>query len=867
MAFSGSSTVLSGDGPVVKSTFRSTFILPVIADIEALQGGSAITMAGLSADPALASTSRIMTRTAGATYYTTINDIALKVPGITGTWITAVVLGLAGDGITDDAPALQRGFDTYAGTGAVFYLKSVHSNNQFLLRGRVRQPSGITVICASPFLLKADGGYDIRGERAYAANRDAFRLGGAITAGATSITVDTSPYGGGNVSTFFAVGDVLEIQGKLDSAGSPQLAQREILHVTSVTDPATLGVSAATYGYSVTYTAGEYQAAWGTINRTLIKKCVSARLSANGDEGVNRLSIVSGDIGKIAVGDDVLLEDDKIASDNLGTATGRLHREPGRIAAALAGDLTTHLRTDHRIEHALETAYRARVSKINVVRNSSVSGATFLFGEAPALSPAPIAHPLRVAFASECAISDCTIPNTDNFGTRGCFRFELSRGCLGTNLNVRRPKYVGAGEGLGVSIAYCRGVNVESGFYDGVRSAFEFTGATSCSARSPVAADTGMAAVVFSGLEEVGCVVFDAQVTGGIHSLEVDGRNPPVMECGSTTNLGTTEACGLRGGRFQGFRSEDGINHVPVIRFRPGSAYCFVDGAEFDDIGALFKHEDTTGAGSTLIASHNAILDTRVNFCFGWLAQIDGRANGATIDTLNDILIDGLTVINATKGFDLKRCTGVTIRDCTLTEVTTSAGAPYVITADTVTDLCVDDNRFDGWLRGISLSSCGNTWRVLENDFGTLGEYVILNDVGGNDGGLWSDNVAQGTPNANLRSLRAGGSAFREFPRLAGPVSLADDTLLTLTPPRSVGMAYVQENEDVNIFARLIYFTVAPSGTPGLQYSDETSNMAFTAGDISAGGTDGKFNVSVYGGNLQLRNRLGSTIVVDFAYL
>ena len=79
----------------------------------------------------------------------------------------------------------------------------------------------------------------------------------------------------------------------------------------------------------------------------------------------------------------------------------------------------------------------------------------------------------------------------------------------------------------------------------------------------------------------------------------MDGRNPPVMECGSTTNLGTTEACGLQGGRFRDFRSEDGINHVPVIRFRPGSTYCFVDGAEFDDIGALFKHEDTTGAGSS----------------------------------------------------------------------------------------------------------------------------------------------------------------------------------------------------------------------------------------------------------------------------
>lgn len=865
MAFSGSSTVLSGDGPVVKSTFRSTFILPVIADIEALQGGSAITMAGLSADPALASTSRIMTRTAGATYYTTINDIALKVPGITGTWITAVVLGLAGDGITDDAPALQRGFDTYAGTGAVFYLKSVHSNNQFLLRGRVRQPSGITVICASPFLLKADGGYDIRGERAWYANRDAFRIGSAISAAATTISIDTAPYGGGAVSTFFSVGDQIEIWGKLDSAGSPQVAQREVVRVTSVTDPATLGVTATQYAYSVSYASDEYQAAWGLVNRTLIKRIAQARLASDAAVGDNVLTINSSDIGNLAVGDDVIVEDNKIASDYLGTGTGRLHRECARIAAAISGDTSSKLRLGHRLEHDISTAYAGRITKLNVVRNSSLSGATFLFGEAPTLSPNPIKHPFRMTFATECSVNECVIPNTDSYGTRGCFRFEVSRGCVGSNLNVRSPKYVGADEGLGIHLAYCKGVNIEGGYFDGVRNAVTIDGSSGCLVRSPVISNTVAEAFHFSGLEETGCIIFDAQGEGGVQWPGGDGRNPSVVNFGST-NLGAVRFCGMIGGRFRGYRAEDGVNHNPVVRFLPGASRCFIDGTQFDDIGALLYHVDTPDYGA-VVATDCALLDVRVNGCVGYLAEVDGRANGAGIDTLNGMLIDGMVVTGATKGFKLARATGVTIRDCTLTEVTTSAGAPYVITADTVTDLCVDDNRFDGWLRGISLSSCGNTWRVLENDFGTLGEYVILNDVGGNDGGLWSDNVAQGTPNANLRSLRAGGSAFKEFPRLAGPVSLADDATLTLTPPRSVGMGYVQENEDVNIFARLIYFTVAPSGTPGLQYSDETSNMAFTAGDISAGGTDGKFNVSVYGGNLQLRNRLGSTIVVDFAYL
>ena len=107
-----------------------------------------------------------------------------------------------------------------------------------------------------------------------------------------------------------------------------------------------------------------------------------------------------------------------------------------------------------------------------------------------------------------------------------------------------------------------------------------------------------------------------------------------------------------------------------------------------------------------------------------------------------------------------------------------------------------------------------------------LGEYVILNDVGGNDGGLWSDNVAQGAECQSAQPARGRlGVQGVPAPR-AGPVSLADDTLLTLTPPRSVGMAYHAGERDVNIFARLIYFTVAPSGTPGPQYSGQTSNMA-----------------------------------------
>ena len=148
-----------------------------------------------------------------------------------------------------------------------------------------------------------------------------------------------------------------------------------------------------------------------------------------------------------------------------------------------------------------------------------------------------------------------------------------------------------------------------------------------------------------------------------------------------------------------GLPPEDGINHVPVIRsgrVRPIALWT-VQSLTTSALCSSTRHH-----GRWLHPDRLAQCDPRYKgqLRFGWLAQIDGRANGATIDTLNDIPIDGLTVINATKGFDLKRCTGVTIRDCTPTEVTTSAGAPYVITADTVTDLCVDDNRFDGWLRG-----------------------------------------------------------------------------------------------------------------------------------------------------------------------
>ena len=50
----------------------------------------------------------------------------------------------------------------------------------------------------------------------------------------------------------------------------------------------------------------------------------SSRLASDAAVGDNVLTINSSDIGNLAVGDDVIVEDNKIASDYLGTGTGRL---------------------------------------------------------------------------------------------------------------------------------------------------------------------------------------------------------------------------------------------------------------------------------------------------------------------------------------------------------------------------------------------------------------------------------------------------------------------------------------------------------------------------------------------------------------
>lgn len=850
----------SGAG-VDKSSTTSQFMGPVITDIERLQAGTSITLSGLSAASSLAAANKLLLRTTTSTVYTTLAQVAAALPGLQGSWLTAGAIGLVGDGSTDDAPALQRALNTYAGTGTVFYLKSTHANNQFYLKGRVRLTSNVTVIFASPVKLAKAAGVDITGALAYVTGRDSFRLLSAASAGATTLSIDTAPHGGGNVSTLFSIGDQLEITGLLDSAGSA--VTREIVYVTAVTDPGTLTISPAlTNSYSVTYSAGDYEANWSAVNRTIIAKVAQARLSSGAAVGDNLVAINSADNSVLTAGDYVLVEDDKKASDVAGSSTSRLHIEPAKVVASFSGDASNTKRLDKRLEHAIETAYRGRLTKVNPVRGATLSAASFVFAESPDVSPSAITYPATITLALDSVMSDCTIPNTDAFGTRGCFVMDRSYGCVMRGMIVRNPRYVGSGEGHGVDMRHSSSCRVEGGVFDSTRHAVQFLGATNCTVQSIEVTNPKHTALDFRGSGEAGCTVLDAIVAAGLQFQDGEGRAPNAIAFGNDATLGGTRRCSVVGGRFTGFKGES-TTHEAAIRFYPQSDRCFVRGAEFNDIGKLLVITDISGQGS-LQATDCALYDVRVDGCADFLVDIDGRANGASTDAVDGFTLEGLTAQNIIKGFKVRRATNFRLIDGECTDVTPDATDKYAVVGDSCTKFFVSGNSFQGFARGVSLTTCGSDWRVLNNDFLDQTEGTVFLDGGGNSGGLWGDNNCHGfTPTQTY-----GGSAAMQNPRLSGAVTIADDAVFTIKPPRNTGLFYLNEtdgsNDGVDVFARCVYWT---TGTAGLQYSDNTSNMEFTTGDITSGGTDGKFVVSVYNGNIMIRNRLGSSYTIDLAFL
>lgn len=841
-------------GPKFVARFRDEFGNPIVSSIAALE--NQLAMGGTAWSGGEVDTSaKTLVAYNGETKPMSLAEI-LQVTGTVQPYVSAQTLGLVGDGVTDDGPALQRGAEQWSAAGGAIFMLKAQPGQSFFFKGTPRGASNVSMIFFSPHTVTATSRLTLQGAPALVSSATGLTLASNAAAGATTMSPLTAPVGGGALSTRLPVDSTVWVTGLRDSCGTP--LQEQWLRITAVDDglgTITFAGQPLSYAFESAYTAGDYEAETGAQNVTLISRMIVARASGNVSAGSNLWPIDPADIGLLTEGDWVLVYDEKRCSDIAGSNNSLINIEIARIVPSVSGDSAASLRLSRYIERDYTTAKFARLIKINPILNASISGATVEFTAAPDA----IVHPFEGRFAIDCEFGNCTVPNTDNYGTKGnAVRWLYSNACKTSGCVHRGARYVSDGEGNGFVLAWSTDCQINDCVSDGARHGIQMLGATNCSYSRNIIQNARHTPIDHHGANSRGCVGYDNVLTASTTYEAAPTKAPPAIVFGNPTLLAGDHRCGLVGGRVKGYKDPTGSSHEGAIQFFPPSTGCFLRGVEFVDIGKWLTFEDIADHG-TLVSSGHRIDDCSVDGCADYLIDGNSRANGAGVDTFVDVQITECEFRNIGKMIRATHADELQISNCRFDEITVNGTYPYVVVLDTCPNFYFSQNTIIGSQSGLHLTSCTGL-RVLRNEFADQTAGTVLYDNGGNTG-VWSDNLSPGyTPSAN----RVGASVLTEGPRLAGKVTLADDTVFSFIPARTHGTVQIWSYNASTVFAMCHFIGVGTADTD-LIAGSTTSNVERAIGALTGTtGTDGKITISAHtNGRLYIENRLGSSIDID----
>ena len=852
-------SVLDAAGPVVKSTVKSGFLDPTrgaIADLEALL---AMTGEQWTAEE-VGTTATALVAFASQTKPMSLAEI-LRIAGSVHPFITAQALGLAGDGVTDDGPALQRGAELWSGRGGAIFMLKALPGQSFYFKGSPRGASNISIICFSPHTVTATSRLKLEGAPATDPAATGLTLISDAAVGDISLQVSTASAGGGLLSSKLQIDDLVGIAGLRDSCGT--VLQEQSVRLTDIdddTETITFADTPLDYAFESTYAAGDYEAVQGTANRTLVSRLVTVLMDSDVDAGENYVPIDISNLGVLTEGDVVIVYDEARCSDLGGSNNSLINIEMARIVPSVSGDTIASYRLSSYLERNYTTAKKARLIKINPIVNASFSGATVEFTEAPVDSHS---HVYEGRFAVDCRFENCTVPNTDDFGTKSnAARFDYSLGCTIDGCVARDARYVDDGEGNAFVLARSTDCQINNCLADGMRHSIQMLTSTNCSFSGNRIENPRHTPIDFHGARDLGCIGYDNHLSGSTTYEASATKSPPAVAFGNPALLAGAHRCGLVGGRIQGFKDASGSSHEGVVQFFPPSTNCFLRGVEFVDIGRWLTFEDVAENGG-LISTGHRIENCSVDACADYLIDGDSRTNGALVDTFTDVQITGGSFRNIGKMIRATHAGELQISNCRFDEITPNNSFPYVAVLDTCANFYFAQNTMVGAKSGLHMSGCTGM-RVLRNEFADQTAGTVFYDNGSNTG-VWADNIYPGyTPSAN----RTGASALSEFPRAAGKVTMADDTAFSVIPPRTHGTVQVWSYNASTLFAMVNFIAV---GTPDADIisGSTTANVQVTTGALAGTtGTDAKFTVSAHASNgrVYFENRLGSSIDIDFSF-
>lgn len=651
------------------------------------------------------------------------------------TLVSREALGLKGDG-TDDSIVLNQKMEEYSEAGgATFYLEPAEGG-QFYFRYPVKVPSFITLVFVGPPVkLHKDARIRIEGDYAETPVTNKFRLLSDASAGSAYLFIDTSPQGGAALSTFFAVGDVVVVRGMSDGAGNS--LQKGEHRITALDDGLRRLTVTPTleFSYEVEYAAGDYEAAFDTVDRTYVTIATRAALTVDGVEGSNTVTVDAAHVGRLAVGDFVIVEDEKLSSDAVSGGSANRIRAEIRQIIDIHGDGTNVVTLNGRLVRAYETTYNARLVVLNPAIRASVQGATVEFTEAPDAR----VHTFEIVRGFGCSIVDCSVPNDDAFGSWGnAFRFFYSVECHMLDCDVRNPKVLTSGNGYGHTFYYSTGCTSTRARASGCRHAILFQGSTQCRALSPIIGDDRLSAIDFHGLGEAECEAVDPIVTGGSRNTP-DATTRTALKFGNTAHRVGPFRCRVLGASVSQYKGTGSR----AVMFEPGTEEGVVRQLQADDIQTLFYFSDNSGA-ATLVAKRCSIEEAVVNGCAGRLIDVHGGRNGSTTKTLEDFTLRDTRIYGASQMIQVRQVAGFKMLRVAVDEHTVDATEPYFCTAIDVTAFRAVGCYLEGLRAGFAMTTCPS-FHISRCDFVDFsGGTIVLQDNDGNTNGRWRYNDAIG---------------------------------------------------------------------------------------------------------------------------
>ena len=660
---------------------------------------------------------------------------------------TSQIPGMSGNGTDDDSVALNTHMAQVSLAGGGLYI--LKADSAFYFKYRVRVPSFINLVFASPIKASAKNGAGLRtdGRLAEFPEINLFRLLEETAAGATTLRVDTGPQGGGVVSDYFRVGDEMIIRGMTD--GAINSLEHETNPITAIDDDtATVTLlDPLQYSYQVSYPAGEYEAVTGTVDRTYITRTVYALLTADAGEEDDTLDVEASRIGSFSIGDTILI------SDLTRTVTGN---PANQLIAQIIGMTGTVISLDRRLSREFLVSDQARVSLITPAIRANVSGASIIYVDAPEPAPAPRRHAFEIFCGVDCHWRDCEVPNSGAYGNRGdMFRVMQSYRSGFDDATGLNPKSTGSGEGYAHNVILSTGCQSNGVTASGARHSLLFHGSTDCIVDGADISDDRLSGVDFHGWGEVECGVRNVNISA---TTRTASSSNTAIKFGNTAHQGATRRCFVDGVTVSGYSGPD----QAVIRQEPGAHDNIVMNGKAVRCHAGIKHRDNAAA-PTLVSGALTVRDFVFEDLTGPVIDIQGGANGATIKTFTGLFLADIDVRRVPVVMRASQIGRISVFNLRVWEPTTDPGDPYLIAASDVTEFRIISAMIEGARRGLSLAACPE-FAVSRCDFIDFIDDVVLLDGGGNSNGRWFGNHEIGFTGARSGAL----SAIDEQPSIGG---------------------------------------------------------------------------------------------------